>query len=103
MGWEELATVPPHGAAPHWRIVDACASLFGDGLYSVTLECEGRDEYEYAYALLRVCDRAARGTHEPADWSVHVETCDDPDACAWLESAEHEYAIGKLCVTGVVP
>jgi hypothetical protein len=82
-----------------WRIVEVRAA--GGALYDVDLELGDGDAY--AYALLAVGDRAARGTHEPADWAVRVEACSDDRARDWLWADEHEYAIGRLCVTGYVP
>lgn len=80
-----------------WRIVEVIAA--GRSLYDVFLE---RGDAQ-AHALLAVGDRAARGTHEPADWYVRVEACDDDSAREWLWAPEHEYAIGRLCATGFVP
>jgi len=82
-----------------WRIVDVRAA--GGALYDVDLE--RGDGEAYAHALLAVGNRAARGTHEPADWAVRVELCSDDSARDWLWSPEREYAIGRLCVMGVVP
>jgi len=70
-------------------------------LYDVELELG--DGAGFAHALLAVGDRAARGTHEPADWAVRVELCSDDSARDWLWAPEHEYAIGRLCVTGWAP
>jgi len=90
-----LAVLP----SAHWRIVHAYPE--GGSLYALHLE-RGNGE-AYATALVCVGNRAARGTHEPADWAVRVEWCPDDSAHAWLLEGEHEYAIGSLCVTGRVP
>lgn len=82
-----------------WRIVDVRA--VAGSLYDVTLEAGDKDRY--AYATLCVGNRAARGTHEPADWAVRVEWCPDDGARAWLQADEHEYAIGSTCVMGWAP
>lgn len=84
------------GAVARWRIVDVRA--MGGPLYDVDLERGEGDAF--VTAVLRVGNRAARGTHEPADWAVRVEWCPDDSASAWLGEAEHEYAIGGLCVMG---
>jgi len=83
----------------HWRIVDVRA--VGGPLYDVDLELG--DSGEFATATLCVGNRAARGTHEPADWAVRVEWCPDDRARDWLWASEHEYAIGALCVMGRAP
>lgn len=93
----ETTTVAPQ--CSHWRIVDVHA--LGHSVYEVELVL-GDDE-RYASALLRIGNRAARGTHEPADWLVRVEVCRDASAHEWLGAAEHEYAIGNRCVMGYAP
>jgi hypothetical protein len=82
-----------------WRIIDVQAA--GHSLYELELELGDGDAY--AHALVAVGDRAARGTHEPADWAVRVELCSDDSARDWLWCHEHEYMIGRLCVTGYAP
>ena len=86
-------------AGAQWRIVAVIPA--GRCLYDVFLELD--DGEVEAHALLAVGDRAARGTHEPADWYVRVEACNNDSAEAWLWAPEHEYAIGRLCATGMVP
>lgn len=83
----------------HWRIVHVNPE--GGSLYEIHLE--RGDGEAWATALVYVGNRAARGTHEPADWAVRVEWCTDESARVWLWEGEHEYAIGSLCVTGWVP
>lgn len=80
--------------AAEWRITGAEADP--DGYYDVWLEKGDGDAYASAYVAAG--NRAARGTHEPADWWTRVEKCDDPEALVWLEA--HEWELGDACMTG---
>lgn len=78
-----------------WRITSV--SRAGSSLYDVELELG--ENGDVATATLAVGNRASRSAaHEPADWAIAVELCDDERARAWLEAPGHEYAIGDTCV-----
>lgn len=67
-----------------------------DGTYGLALECDAIGGY--ALADVSVSDRNGREPHAGWDPKVGVIRCDDSDAQAWLEAAEHEYAIAEACV-----